>query len=370
MGNFSRNTFHPEKNYVGVRLQQGVPLVDADWNELNDVGRHELYNAMSVGFANGVGRIRDLNFGSDVFAYWILPLGLTNDFYFLQDSAIVEGRPLRLPTLWLRYNEQPWIDPARAAHDGVAVLAPLTTPGAARSDMVYLDVWEREVGQAEDTEIVNPVIGVETAVRLKREACVRVAEGATELPAPPAGHRFMLLAVLNRPAAGAIIQIGEMVDHRSRLDSTPAQRVLSLVPSFQPITLGGWPEWQLILDGETSVHALKPAGTNALGVIPVNLPHGAKLTSLQIRGVTSGTAQNFFYSLVRSEGYSTSGGGASLGSENLTTIGTFTRTLSILPQAQNLHIVDNNSYHYYFYVWASGASLTVEIHGLSVRYEF
>ena len=40
MGNFSRDTFDPNKNYVGVRLQQGVPLVDADWNELNDIIRH------------------------------------------------------------------------------------------------------------------------------------------------------------------------------------------------------------------------------------------------------------------------------------------------------------------------------------------
>ena len=35
MGNFSRNTFDPVKDYVAVRLQQGVPILDADWNELN-----------------------------------------------------------------------------------------------------------------------------------------------------------------------------------------------------------------------------------------------------------------------------------------------------------------------------------------------
>ena len=29
MGNFSRNTFDPAKRYTAVRLQQGVPLVDA-----------------------------------------------------------------------------------------------------------------------------------------------------------------------------------------------------------------------------------------------------------------------------------------------------------------------------------------------------
>jgi len=54
MGNFSRNTFDPVKNYVGVRLQQGVPRVDADWNELNDVARQELYDGLDLTFAPGV----------------------------------------------------------------------------------------------------------------------------------------------------------------------------------------------------------------------------------------------------------------------------------------------------------------------------
>ena len=54
MGNFSRNTFDPVKDYVAVRLQQGVPILDADWNELNDVTRHELYDAFSLTFTDGI----------------------------------------------------------------------------------------------------------------------------------------------------------------------------------------------------------------------------------------------------------------------------------------------------------------------------
>jgi hypothetical protein len=43
-GNFSRGqrTFDRLKHYVGVRLQQGVPIVDEDWNELEDIRREEL----------------------------------------------------------------------------------------------------------------------------------------------------------------------------------------------------------------------------------------------------------------------------------------------------------------------------------------
>src|SRR5215211_8189603 len=36
------DTFNALRRYVSVRLQQGVPLVDADWNELDDIRRFEL----------------------------------------------------------------------------------------------------------------------------------------------------------------------------------------------------------------------------------------------------------------------------------------------------------------------------------------
>src|SRR2546425_3823041 len=42
-GNFSnggRDTFDAAKRYIGIRLQQGVPLLDRDWNELEDIRRH------------------------------------------------------------------------------------------------------------------------------------------------------------------------------------------------------------------------------------------------------------------------------------------------------------------------------------------
>ena len=54
MGNFSRNTFDPNKNYVGVRLQQGVPLLDADWNEMDDAIRNEIYSGFGQAFPDGM----------------------------------------------------------------------------------------------------------------------------------------------------------------------------------------------------------------------------------------------------------------------------------------------------------------------------
>ena len=54
MGNFSRDTFNKLKHYVGVRLQQGVPLVDADWNEGEDIRKHELQNFLKWFVGDGI----------------------------------------------------------------------------------------------------------------------------------------------------------------------------------------------------------------------------------------------------------------------------------------------------------------------------
>ncbi|NTU85869.1 MAG: hypothetical protein HGA45_42155 [Chloroflexales bacterium] len=54
MGNFSRNTFDRLKHYVGVRLQQGVPLIDADWNELEDIRKFELQAFLAWFVGDGV----------------------------------------------------------------------------------------------------------------------------------------------------------------------------------------------------------------------------------------------------------------------------------------------------------------------------
>src|SRR5436190_22263033 len=54
MGNFSRDTLDRLKHYVGVRLQQGVPIVDADWNELEDIRRYEVQAFLKWFVGDGV----------------------------------------------------------------------------------------------------------------------------------------------------------------------------------------------------------------------------------------------------------------------------------------------------------------------------
>jgi hypothetical protein len=194
MGNFSRNTFNQLKNYVGVRLQQGVPIVDADWNEQEDIRKHELRTFLKWFVGNGVPK------GNDGFR--IVPLeGSENDFTIKGGDGTNEGAGRCLVEGWdvlivndVKYSEQ-------SLPSGADPLGPLSPPlSGERTDTVYLDVWEREVDAQEDGKLVNPDIGIETCVRLKREWVVRVAEGITEqeLPAPPKGHVYYPLASLKR----------------------------------------------------------------------------------------------------------------------------------------------------------------------------
>lgn len=216
MGNFSRNTFDRLKHYVGVRLQQGVPLIDADWNEQEDIRKFELQAFLKWFAGNGVPS------GNDGFRI-LAVAGTTNNFDIKGGNGtaqgagrcLVEGMDAMIEST-MQYISQPlYNNPTLAASWGVAIIAPLTTPVAARVDMVYIDVWEREVDSTEDSNLINPAIGIESCVRLRCEWAVRVAQGAAALPAPPAGHVYYALAKLTRPAGGAAILAEQIEDLRT-----------------------------------------------------------------------------------------------------------------------------------------------------------
>lgn len=197
MGDFSRDTFDTSKHYGGVRLQQNVPLVDADWNEREDIRRYELRHFLRRFAANGVPH------GSNAFL-----IGKAaepeNDFQISaategQGVCLVEGR-LTMIEKALDYKEQAlYENPELAEQWGVPELQALTTPGTDRTDLVYLDAWEREVDSEEDPELIHPDIGIETAVRLRLEWVVRVSEGGEEI-LPGAGHDHYSIARVRRRA--------------------------------------------------------------------------------------------------------------------------------------------------------------------------
>jgi hypothetical protein len=351
MGNFSRNTFDPAKRYTAVRLQQGVPLVDADWNELQDVTRNEVYDALSIAMPNALTPTM------------ILQAIGTNDIQITPGLAIVGGRPVRLNSV-LRYSTQRYANAATAAADGVQPVPPLTTPQAARTDVVFLDVFEREVRSAEDPNLVNSAIGVETAVRLCREIVLRVAEGATTPPAPPAGHAFLPMTLMNRTAGVAVLSPSSFDDIAPRPMGRTAFEI-SYPPIYHESFSAGLATtpWNTNIIGATIV-AFKTANQNAFGYAPLSFPDGARIRSFRYRGETNG-AGFFSHTLLRIRLDNSLR--EIIGVDSLATPGAFDRTVSTVTPT-NVHIVDNDVFSYVMQVSAGSSPDVVTLRGFSVRY--
>jgi hypothetical protein len=301
------------KHYVGVRLQQGVPILDADWNELDGLHRHALEEVGTWFIGDGV------PVGSDGFRILALPNGGVGLIVLTAEGATItvdvanstaaselgfdvsnatagalgydpvqlvgrRAEPFALAngetlvvtvdglshTVTFQEGEDIEAIEAATAEEVAAVItsqivnvtaeptagndflirrglcgvsgkvaknagdvlystqplaleeagdapAPLSTPESARTDVVYLDVWEREVGPESDDALVDVRIGVETGRRLKRTWAVRVAEGAGEpddVPDPPPGHAFYPLALLDRPAGTDAVEAAMIRDVR------------------------------------------------------------------------------------------------------------------------------------------------------------
>ncbi|BAP56306.1 hypothetical protein THII_2009 [Thioploca ingrica] len=262
MGKISPDTFNQSKQYVNVRLQQGVPIVDADWNEMDDIRKHEHQTFIRTVVGDGVPK------GSNSFQ--IEAADLENDFRILGGTpeqpglCLVDGWEIQTTEASLTYTAQPLYNNAELATKWqVAPLALLTTPATDRVDIVYLDAWERLVDSTDDPDLLNPLIGIETCLRRKREWVVRVAEG-TPLPPPPAGHAYYPLARLTRPAGQASISAEQLTDLRKPM----AMARQSDVEQIAVDAFGS--NYTLDQDGQPNLKISLRAAINALlrGTIP------------------------------------------------------------------------------------------------------
>jgi hypothetical protein len=205
MGNFSRN---PEdrlkdgvsKHYVGVRLQQGVPLLDADWNEMEGLRKvaHEALGSRFVG--SGVPS------GSDGFR--IFALAGDNDFGIRKGDLLADGRLIACDA-----------DTSHAAQPNDKLTVKLTTPADDASYVAYLDAWEREVDGQEDKDLVDDRIGIETCIRMKQAWAVHVVTGSgpADVPQPQSGHVDYPLAAIQRKKNNAKISAEMLTDLRRLL---------------------------------------------------------------------------------------------------------------------------------------------------------
>jgi len=174
---FSRIRLNPLLDYAGVQLKQGAVLLDADANE----GMAIIDRRLRALASDVLGRA---TVGSNTKDAFRITLGTTGTG--AQTLNIGPGR-LYVDGLLAENHGRP--DPADRVFDdlmGEERFAapvpyesqpyfpdPTPLPRAGRH-LVYLDVWNREVTQLENPQLVEPAVGVETGSRLQTVWQVRV----------------------------------------------------------------------------------------------------------------------------------------------------------------------------------------------------
>ncbi len=213
MAVISPNSFDPLRRYVSVRLAQGVPLVDADWNESEDIRRFELRAFVRWFVGDGV------PLGNDGFRIGAIGVaGSTTDCRIMAGGGTA---PLAAGRMFVDGLEAFIVadtlftaQPLHAGQPGAAALAarwgvpaivaivPGTTPLS-----IYLDIWERLVTAAEDATLILAGLGTESCSRLRREWVVRVRPAGGGFGVPQSGdadfrpgHSYAMLAQVNRTA--------------------------------------------------------------------------------------------------------------------------------------------------------------------------
>lgn len=251
------------KGYVGIHVQQGVPVLDRDINLLQDLISATVRSIVSRFIGNGIPTGRQ--------GFTVQAIPAANNFRILAGVpapgiCLVDGIEARIPAD-LNYTDQPGV-PA------------LTTPTAAqpdpRQDTVYLDVSLTTVDGTTDADLLNAAdIGIQTSVRLIPTWTVRVAENASAPPAPLAEHGHFALARLTRSRNAADITAASVVDLRqTRLTLGDVERRMSTVerllvmPTFDP------PGTQFSPKVGNAAQSVTLRGRN-LNLVPVQVLFGA-----------------------------------------------------------------------------------------------
>jgi len=207
-GNFSNNqedTFDPTNRYIGIRLQQGVPLLDRDWNELEDIRRYEELILREKYIGNGT---PDDGFKISAFD------PPASDFKISAGRCIVDG--------FEAVNEPDTDDYARSYLDqkDKVPLTPLSEGG--RTDIVYLDVWIGEITGREVPDLKNSDVNdIVTCVRHKVEWRVRVDEGGEGYDKKECHHYYDLAEIKWKD--GNIIEVEDLMTTKLKLTSVKAE---------------------------------------------------------------------------------------------------------------------------------------------------
>lgn len=216
MANISRDTFDVVKKYVKLILQQGVPWVDADFNEMQDVQRDIVRKVLKYTAGDGTP-----DNGFRIMENSIANGGtgdLDNKFLISMGHYFSDGVIGWLPSLQEYNLQSDWITWDGAGEPSPQVPFVSTPPvlaapvAGSRTDNIILCLWENEVDGVEDPNIIDPTILTETCRRAKQMAFVYVSPDP--VPVSSTTHKFSLLATINRVAGKDSIETADITDTR------------------------------------------------------------------------------------------------------------------------------------------------------------
>jgi hypothetical protein len=180
-GDFTRDSFDPDKDYTRVLMQQGRPQLDADLNEQASIFWHYLRTLAADMIGPYAGPHDNCGFGVTTPSMIDkLPakdreevrkmLKSAGDFLVSPGRYYVDG--------FLCENKQRMTYSSQIGHP-----EKLTPPQRNTQYLVYLDVWERPVSHLEDSAIHEPALnGIDTSLRAKVVWRVRMAEISDKSP--------------------------------------------------------------------------------------------------------------------------------------------------------------------------------------------
>lgn len=219
-GDFTRDTFDPEKHYSSVRMQQGRVSMDADWNEQVDIAAHRVEAETvdgiggtgapigAAGFEISVPRLAIISDGGGVGNQFSTsasaPVAATAIQEALRGIGIPSGPPsgpvtlepgpsvpigLPIPGNLTIGAGRYYVDGILCENESAVSLStqpdlpgqtPLKDPGLY---LIYLDVWQRHLTALDDPSIRETALGgPDTATRAKTVCQVR----ALPIKNPPA----------------------------------------------------------------------------------------------------------------------------------------------------------------------------------------
>jgi hypothetical protein len=141
-GDFSRFTFRRKKRYTSVRLQQGRVTLDSDWNE-------------QAAIREGLERARL----EDVLGTSAVPAGAAFSVTDCGDGLTLSAGRIYVGGFACELDETTPLE---------QLLTNPFVPAAGRTDLVYLDAWERHLTAVDDPELRDVALGgADTTTRLK-----------------------------------------------------------------------------------------------------------------------------------------------------------------------------------------------------------